>query len=54
MNTVKHFVKISQTLDNPKESCKADKLLFTAPPFCLQLWFREVDNATFEIMVVIG
>ena len=55
MNTLKHFVKRSmQKLeDNPKESCKADKMLFTAPPFCLKLWFREVSDATFETTVLI-
>ena len=41
MNTVKHFVQIStQKRDNPKESCEADKLMFTMSPFFLQLWFH--------------
>ena len=48
------FVFDTETWDNPKERCEVDKLLFTALPFCLQLWFRGVNDATFEITVLTG
>jgi len=52
MNTVKHFVKNinAEIWHNPKESCEADKLLYTVLSFCLQLWFHGVD----EMSVLIG
>ena len=54
MNTVKHFVKISTQKLEIIQRKVAKWINCCLPPFCLQLWFCGVNDATFEITDQIG